>query len=52
MEEKIKCIKDILNSCSKSELKELNTYLQAFLSGVEPSEISNFDSDKLRPDKI
>ena len=51
MEEKIKCIKDILNSCSKSELKELNTYLQAFLSGVEPSEISNFDSDKLRPAK-
>ena len=51
MEEKIKCIKDILNSCSKSELKELNTYLQAFLSGVEPSEISNFDSDKLRPVK-
>ena len=51
MEEKTKCIKDILNSCSKSELKELNTYLQAFLSGVEPSEISDFDSDKLRPAK-
>lgn len=50
MEEKIQSIKNILDSCNKSELKELNEYLLSFLSGVEPFEISNYDSEKLRPE--
>lgn len=51
MEEKIKSIKNVLDSCDKTELKEIKRYLQSFLVGMEPVEVSNFDSEKLRPER-
>lgn len=50
MEEKIQCIKDILDSCDKSELEDLSNYLKAFLGGVEPLKASSCDNNNLRPE--